>query len=80
MRYGVLAHALFLTMDLLYGRARHLSKFKVLEVIARVPYQAWEHVAYIVITHMHPGRTSRGASSSGSRKVGSSRTTNSGTS
>jgi len=54
MRYGVLAHALFLTMDLLYGRTRHLSKFKVLEVIARVPYQAWEHVAYIAITHMHP--------------------------
>ena len=53
MRYGFLARALFLTMDLLYGRARHLSKFKVLEVIARVPYQAWEHVAYIAITHVH---------------------------
>lgn len=38
-------------MDLFYGRKRSLSKFKVLEVIARVPYQAWEHVAYIAITH-----------------------------
>ena len=27
-------------MDLLYGRQRTLSKFKVLELIARVPYQA----------------------------------------
>src|SRR2546428_572597 len=54
VREGAVAHALFLTMDLLYGRRRHLSKFKVLEVIARVPYQAWEHVAYIAITHMHP--------------------------
>ena len=40
-------------MDLVYGKKRSLSKFKVLEVIARVPYQAWEHVAYIAITHMY---------------------------
>lgn len=53
MRYGPLARFLFLAMDLLYGRRRSLSKFKVLEVIARVPYQAWEHVAYIAITHTH---------------------------
>ena len=53
MRYGVLACALFLAMDLCYGRRRSLSKFKVLAVIARVPYQAWEHVAYIAITHTH---------------------------
>jgi hypothetical protein len=53
MRYGALARLLFVSMDLLYGRRRSLSKFKVLEVIARVPYQAWEHVAYIAITHTH---------------------------
>jgi ubiquinol oxidase len=40
-------------MDLLYGRKRTLSKFKVLEVIARVPYQAWENIAYVAITHTH---------------------------
>lgn len=50
-RYGLLARALFLGMDLFYGRKRTLSKFKVLEIIARVPYQAWEHVAYIAMTH-----------------------------
>lgn len=38
-------------MDILYGRRRTLSKFKVLELIARVPYQAWEQVAYVAITH-----------------------------
>jgi ubiquinol oxidase len=54
MRYGVLARLLFVTMDLLYGRKKTLSKFKVLEIIARVPYQAWENVAYIAITHTHP--------------------------
>ena len=51
--YGLLAHMLFSTMDLLYGRSRTLSKFKVLEVVARVPYQAWEHVAYIALTHKY---------------------------
>lgn len=52
-RYGFLAQSLFIVMDLFYGRARSLSKFKVLEVIARVPYQAWEHVAYIAMTHTY---------------------------
>jgi hypothetical protein len=51
MRYGWLARALFGGMDLVYGRERTLGKFKVLELIARVPYQAWEQVAYVAITH-----------------------------
>jgi len=51
--YGVLARLLFFTMDLVYGRKRTLSKFKVLEVVARVPYQAWEQVAYVALTHKH---------------------------
>ena len=52
-RYGVAAQSLFVFMDLVYGKRKNLSKFKVLEVIARVPYQAWEHVAYIAITHRY---------------------------
>jgi hypothetical protein len=51
--YGALALCLFTGMDLVYGRGRNLSKFKVLEIIARVPYQAWEHVAYIAMTHTY---------------------------
>jgi ubiquinol oxidase len=51
MAYGALARVLFLGMDLFYGRRRTLSKFKVLELIARVPYQAWEQVAYVAMTH-----------------------------
>lgn len=51
--YGLLAQMLFVGMDLVYGRTRTLSKFKVLEVIARVPYQSWEHVAYIAMTHTY---------------------------
>lgn len=54
--YSLLARALFITMDLFYGRKATLQKFKVLEIIARVPYQAWENVAYVAITHTfkHP--------------------------
>lgn len=51
--YGLFAKLLFLIMDICYGRRATLSKFKVLEVIARVPYQAWEQVAYIAMTHTY---------------------------
>lgn len=52
-RYSIAARVLFVLLDLVYGRTRSLSKFKILELIARVPYQAWEHVAYIAATHTH---------------------------
>ena len=50
--YGPAANVLFRLLDVLYGRKRTLSKFKVLELVARVPYQSWEQVAYIAITHV----------------------------
>ncbi len=49
-RYGVIARSLFISMNLLYGRKRTLQKFVVLELVARVPYQTWEHAAYLSIT------------------------------
>ncbi|MDQ6776940.1 MAG: hypothetical protein M3071_12160 [Actinomycetota bacterium] len=52
-KYSLAARALFLTLDLLYGKPQTMAKFKVLEIVARVPYQTWEHVAYIAVTHMH---------------------------
>jgi ubiquinol oxidase len=52
-KYGVPARILFTTLDVIYGKSRTLSKFKVLELVARVPYQAWEQTAYIAITHVH---------------------------
>ncbi len=52
-RYGVAARILFTLLDVVYGKPRTLSKFKVLELVARVPYQAWEQVAFIAITHVH---------------------------
>ncbi|MDQ4070015.1 MAG: hypothetical protein M3203_11175, partial [Actinomycetota bacterium] len=52
-RYSLAARALFVLLDVVYGKPRSLSKFKVLEVIARVPYQAWEQVAYVAVTHRY---------------------------
>ena len=52
-RYGMAARILFGTFDMLYGKQRTISKLKVLELVARVPYQSWEQVAYIAITHVH---------------------------
>jgi ubiquinol oxidase len=45
------AKVLFKIMDSFYGRQRTLEKFRVLELVARVPYQAWENVAYVAVTH-----------------------------
>jgi ubiquinol oxidase len=50
-RYSLSARALFAAMDKLYGAPRTLEKFRVLELVARVPYQAWENVAYVAVTH-----------------------------
>ena len=50
-RYSLASRALFKVMDRVYGKERTLEKFRVLEVVARVPYQAWENVAYIAMTH-----------------------------
>jgi ubiquinol oxidase len=50
-RASIAARVLFGIMDALYGRERSLEKFRVLELVARVPYQAWEHVAYVAVTH-----------------------------
>ena len=50
-RYSRSARVLFRVMDALYGKDRTLEKFRVLELVARVPYQAWENVAYVAVTH-----------------------------
>jgi hypothetical protein len=50
-RCSLSARLLFTIMDAVYGRERSLEKFRVLELVARVPYQAWENVAYVAMTH-----------------------------
>jgi len=46
MRYSLLAKMMFKPVDLMYGRQGSFTKFAMLEVIARVPYQAWERTGY----------------------------------
>ena len=55
--YGLAARLLFLALDAIYGRTSTLEKFRVLEVVARVPYQAWEQVAFVAVTHTHSDPT-----------------------
>ena len=52
-QHGLLARTLFATMDVVYGKQLTLERFEALELIARVPYQAWEGVGYVAITHVH---------------------------
>jgi len=51
--YGAASRLLFAALDIVYGRESTLEKFRVLEVVARVPYQAWEQVAFVAVTHTH---------------------------
>jgi ubiquinol oxidase len=39
--YSIPARILFAQMDLLYGRRNTIQKFRVLETVARLPYEAW---------------------------------------
>ncbi len=46
---------MFLTFDILYGKARSLPKVMVLEILARYPYWAWENGAYALLSKWHCG-------------------------
>lgn len=41
-KYGILAKMLFLGMDIFYGKKLLWGKIRLLEILARIPYQAWE--------------------------------------
>lgn len=44
--YGMLAKLLFWGMDVFYGEKLTLGKMRFLEILARIPYQAWEFRHY----------------------------------
>jgi len=50
LKYNFLSRFLFFSMDLFYGKKRTLIKFKILELLARIPYQIWEQATYHAIT------------------------------
>ena len=56
MAYSLLARMMFKPVDLLYGKQGSYTKFAMLEIIARVPYQAWERMGYWAV-HRHAGRS-----------------------
>ncbi|HEY7485280.1 MAG TPA: alternative oxidase [Streptosporangiaceae bacterium] len=53
MKYGLLAKMMFWPVDLIYGKQGSYTKFAMLEIIARVPYQAWERVGYLALHRHH---------------------------
>lgn len=52
-QYSFISRMLFPTMDILYGKPTSFSKLKVLELIARIPYQSWEHNFFVWLTHKY---------------------------
>lgn len=50
--YGVLARMLFWGMNTFYGRELTLGKVRLLELLARIPYQAWEIRKYRQLNHV----------------------------
>jgi hypothetical protein len=52
-RYGLATRLLIRGMDPVYGRSGSFAKYQVLELVARVPYQSWERIAYLAISRVH---------------------------
>lgn len=56
MKYTSMARILFWGMDFVYGKALTLRKVQVLEILARIPYQAWEIRQYLNLTRLYEDR------------------------
>jgi len=52
-RYGLPARLLFWTADKAFPQGRSFEFFAFVELVARVPYMAWEHVGHIAQTQNH---------------------------
>ncbi len=46
LKYSLLARLMFWSMDFVYGKETTVPKIKFLEILARIPYQAWEIKQY----------------------------------
>jgi hypothetical protein len=53
MKYTILARMLFWGMDVLYGKKTTLPKARLLEILARIPYQAWENRQYTLMNRRY---------------------------
>lgn len=52
-RYGAPARLLFWTANKVFPQGRSFEFFAFVELVARVPYMAWEHVGHIAQTQNH---------------------------
>lgn len=52
-KYGAPARLLFWTADKVFPQGRSFEFFAFVELVARVPYMAWEHVGHIAQTQNH---------------------------
>jgi len=53
LRSNVILKVMYWTMDKIYGPKPSLPKVKVLEILARYPYWAWENGGYRGLTRLH---------------------------
>lgn len=52
-RYSLAAKLFYLSMDLLAGKKTTLAKVKLIEMLAVIPYRAWEFRHYALLTRRH---------------------------
>ncbi len=50
---NIILRCMFAAMDLIYGKAREIDKFLVIEILARYPYWAWEVGSYLRLTRQY---------------------------
>ncbi len=50
---NVILRMMYLAMDIVYGKARTIDKFMVIEILARYPYWAWENGSYLRLTRRY---------------------------
>ena len=50
MHSNFILKTMYWSMDLIYGKARTLEKFKIIELLARYPYWAWEKGGFRMVT------------------------------
>lgn len=53
LKSNVILRIMYWAMDVLYGKEVSLPKVKVLEILARYPYWAWENGGYRGLTRIH---------------------------
>ncbi|MFO7908395.1 MAG: alternative oxidase [Pirellulaceae bacterium] len=51
--YSLSARFFFASMDLLVGKKTTLAKTKLIELLASIPYRAWEHRQYVRMTRRY---------------------------